>query len=213
MNIYDDCSKFVGRVCAGRDESHGWLHMKRVADAALGIAAETGADAEPTAICAWLHDVADHKYDHDGALRRQVLEFLDSQQLSRRLMDIVDNVSWSYEKKMLNERVSYGDDHTLVQVEFSERELLVLQAVRDADRLEALDLSRCIEYGKAEHIRRHGREITPMELSLHVNNHAEEKLLKLASEYIVTTPGKRMAARRHVEFVNALAEFTRKCAE
>ena len=64
-------SKFVTKICADRDESHGLLHMVTVMMRAIGLL-PNDADNKTfvyVPIVAMLHDVADHKYDTTGTLK------------------------------------------------------------------------------------------------------------------------------------------------
>ena len=63
-------ANFVKTICADRDDSHGHAHMKAVAETTRLIIQqdfidETGNLTLDAITAAWLHDIADHKYDHD----------------------------------------------------------------------------------------------------------------------------------------------------
>lgn len=217
VELYNDCSKFVEETCRGRDPSHGWNHMRNVADLSLEICGEMDIRTNITelaVVVAWLHDVADHKYDSDGTLRKRVREYIASKGLSDRIMDIIDNVSWSHEKKMNGEYVSYGPQLQPQRLELTADEFTALCIVRDADRLEALGaqgVERCVEYNKEVYLRERGVHIQPADLARQIRKHADEKLLKLASKYIVTPAGRRRAQTRHDEFLAALIKFEEQC--
>ena len=66
-------SDFVQQTCVGRDDSHGHAHMKAVAEMTRYIVEqdfndESGHLMLDAITASWLHDIADHKYDHDGTL-------------------------------------------------------------------------------------------------------------------------------------------------
>jgi hypothetical protein len=86
--LWNSASIFVRRMCNGRDDSHGHPHMKKVAYNALEIFINEYPNYETTdelkfnlsivIICAWLHDVPDHKYDPDGTLIPHIIDFLET---------------------------------------------------------------------------------------------------------------------------------------
>ena len=69
-------SSFVQEICKDRDPSHGHQHMEEVAQLSMDIFHHKYPHPEDvenygrllvlTLIVAWMHDVPDHKYDHDG---------------------------------------------------------------------------------------------------------------------------------------------------
>ena len=65
-------SDFVKQQTAGRDPSHGWEHMAKVARVAMELYHELPIPSQlkiyvPVLLAvAWLHDVNDHKYDPEG---------------------------------------------------------------------------------------------------------------------------------------------------
>lgn len=79
---WNTLSTFVQTVCEGRDESHGHVHIKTVAETARKIV-EKDFGEHPNVkqllmdaiTVAWLHDVSDHKYDHDGQSDKLLDEF------------------------------------------------------------------------------------------------------------------------------------------
>lgn len=83
--VWQRCTAFVARVCAGRDASHGLAHMRKVTEqAVLLYLMSASTDTTPgeragmlyrIILVAMLHDVADHKYDNDGTLFQQVEAF------------------------------------------------------------------------------------------------------------------------------------------
>ncbi|KPA76769.1 hypothetical protein ABB37_07591 [Leptomonas pyrrhocoris] len=87
--LWDRCTAFVARVCAGRDASHGLAHMRKVTEQAVLLylmdapANVTHAERAGTLyriiLVGMLHDVADHKYDSDGTLFQQVEAFVEAE--------------------------------------------------------------------------------------------------------------------------------------
>ena len=81
--LWNDLSNFVEKMCKGRDESHGHGHMKKVAESSIKIFQEVYGQIDDqnrekflkTIAVAWLHDVADHKYDPKGLLTGQIKNF------------------------------------------------------------------------------------------------------------------------------------------
>jgi len=195
----DEVKEFVRVKCEGRDHSHGYRHMEKVASVALQIFDAEFKERYPgirpmVEIVAWLHDVADPKYDKDGSLRTEVQEFVSEIFFHwRRIMMVLDRISYSKEKKVVEK-----DLPAWLGCESPDFEL-IRNIVSDADKLEALGeagLTRCIQYTLVAH-----PEYTFKELQQHVEAHAKEKLLGLHN-YIRTTEGKRLA----VDLTNQLRE-------
>ena len=194
------CSDFVKKTCIDRDESHGHHHMQTVFNNSLQIC--LGEDiTDPNiiklvSIVAWLHDVADHKYDKNGQLEQLVKDFLTTnfQPDAELIWNIITRISYSKEIK------SKADWELVLGSEG----ILIRNIVSDADKLEAIGkigIERCIQYG-AEHHRHKYNEEAPRELLLkHVNEHAKEKLLLLKDHFIYTSTGKKMAEPLHNEMV------------
>lgn len=162
------------------DESHDWRHAVAVAEHATQIR-----DTKEVLYLALLHDVCDHKYA--DALPRAELSAWIAENLPGypRIDGFIDQISFSKQRKS-------GD---------MSRQDPVLEAVRDADRLEAIGevgLQRCMTYTKASG----GR--VPED----VIQHCHDKLLRLLPEgYIVTEKGRELAAPRHqviVDYVKSM---------
>lgn len=194
---------FAQQTTVGRAQSHGFEHLQEVAALANAIVDDLPAAAphrELALICALLHDVPDHKYDHSGDLRARVLAFLESDVDLRAhatdIMWVVDNVSYSKEVKSAgaNLLLHAGDSIGLVR-----------DVVSDADKIVALGrkgVERCREYAL---------ELKPAateaQVDRHVVKHAHEKLLRLQSEFIRTEPGKRLAAPEHAFIAEYVAKL------
>lgn len=193
--------KFVKENTVGRDSSHGYKHMKQVFENSQEICARLcddgifiGADViRWIAIVAWLHDVADHKYDKDGILKERVKEFVYNEVPEKSdaesILMCIETISFSREKK---EGMKYYEN--LLPDKF----IFVRNVVSDADKLEALGtigMERCEEYT---------RSTSPIVLSdneilQRVEEHCHEKLFSLATSYMRTKPGKKMALTKDVD--------------
>ena len=180
-------------MCAGRDASHGAEHMHRVARTAKKIGQELNLGTEILDACEWvaeLHDVADHKYDKDGSLSEAVADFVQENRPTDYVMILktIEYISFSKEKKKGKRYFEQilGPEWTLVR-----------DIVSDADKLEALGtigIERCHKYTSETHPGASEEEIIRI-----MHEHAEDKLYKLATEYIMTAPGREMALPLHDE--------------
>ena len=181
-------------------------------------------------LVAMLHDVNDHKYDKDGSLGKVVESFVaetaqaflnslssssdddspSAASIAKLVMNTISAISYSKEKKR--------------GMRWFEKELpgdwtLVRDAVSDADKLEAIGASglvRSFEYnacvlhetGELAHmIAKNGTEGTRQAIAQNVVEHADDKLLHLKDEFIVTHAGKFLAQPRHDEMVLELAQW------
>lgn len=159
------------------DESHDWRHAVRVAYTATKIL-----NNKYVLYLALLHDVCDHKYPE--AIPREALSRYINDKLSeyKLIDDMIDKVSFSKQKT-----------HDKVNP--------VLEAVRDADRLEAIGeigVIRCIQYGE-----RIGGEI-PHD----VIRHCYDKLLRLVPEgYIISNVIKDEKIKGHNEIVDYVRKY------
>ena len=201
-------SNFVSKICKGRDPSHGHSHMEKVAITS-SLIAETDYTFYPdfesiildAITIAWLHDVSDHKYDHDGSLDSKLDEFgfVNIPNFAQ-IKQVIKLISFSSENKALLAGTPI-DYETVLGTHYS----TVRHIVSDADKLEAIGLvgiSRCKEY--ALHC---NPKITDGELVRDIYIHANEKLLRLKDEFIRTETGKRMAITLHQEMVDELTKM------
>lgn len=198
-------SDFVEKICEGRDQSHGHYHMKTVATTAKSITDNDYA-LNPNYLTilmdaitvAWLHDVSDHKYDHDGTLDQQLNEFgFKNIPNFDEINKIIKLISYSSENKAIIAG-SPIDYESVLGTHYA----LVRNIVSDADKLEAIGaigIERCVEYTR--HI---NPSISNDDLYRAVHIHANEKLLRLKDEFIRTSTGKQLAIPLHLEMVNML---------
>lgn len=195
-------SEFVMEVCRNRDPTHGWDHAKCVVANARAIMKGLDMDDPETeqiiVVIAWLHDVADYKYDPDRTLYQKLVSFLSVHYPNNAIfmVEIIDRISFSREKK---------DGRSNWERILGHHGMFIRDIVSDADKLEAIGkvgLERCIKYGSETY-----PDWSPSKLKKRVRTHAEEKILLLNDHYIHTLPGKKMAQPLHEEFVRALEEY------
>ena len=193
-------SEFVAETCKGRDESHGYAHMKAVAETSKFIIKqdwvyedETGSLMLDAITVAWLHDIADHKYDHDGTLEQR-LDAFGTANISNynEIKHVIKYVSFSTENKAILAGTPLNFPAILGAYYSQIRDI-----VSDADKLEAIGIvgiQRCIEYTTHTN-----PTYTHAQVISDVKKHADEKLLRLASQFIKTPTARAIAARRHHE--------------
>jgi uncharacterized protein len=200
MKRWNLLSDFVQKTCAGRDESHGHAHMQAVATTARYLIQTDFTDRRQynhlildTTTAAWLHDIADHKYDHDGTLE-QTLDDFGYKHISNYedLKKVIKYVSYSSENKAILAGTPLDYD-TLLTPYYA----LVRHIVSDADKLEAIGqigITRAIEY-----TRHANPTYTEDQVIADVCKHAHEKLLRLATQFIRTPTARALARQRHEE--------------
>ena len=197
-------SDFVKEVCAGRDESHGHAHMKAVAETTRFIIQQDFIDDSgnitlDAITAAWLHDVADHKYDNDGTLEQRLDEFARTNNIRnyQEIKQVIKYVSFSTENKAiiagapLNFQAILGAYYSQIR-----------DIVSDADKLEAIGsigIHRCIEYTTHTN-----PTYTHAQINHEVKKHADEKLLRLSRQFIKTPTARSIANIRHQEMLEWL---------
>ena len=199
-------SEFVQTICAHRDESHGHGHMETVAKMTLYIIKQDYSNRRQYRhlildgiTAAWLHDVADHKYeDKEGTLEKKLDEF-GHKHISNytEIKQVIKNVSYSSENNAMRAGEPLDYDKLLTPYY-----ALVRHIVSDADKLEALGqigIERAIGY-----TRHANPTYTEAEVIANVRQHADDKLLRLASEFIRTPTARIIARQRHDEMVAGL---------
>lgn len=203
---WNTLSTFVQTVCEGRDESHGHAHMKAVAETARTIVERDFGDHPnfsnlllDAITVAWLHDVSDHKYDHDGMLDKQLDTFGYSNIANfDQIKKVVKLISYSSENRAILAGSPLNYEELL-----GEHFATVRHIVSDADKLEAIGkigIDRCIEYTTHSNPGSSEEKIVR-----EVKKHADEKLLRLKDEFIRTPTGKFLASSLHEEMVKILS--------
>ena len=193
-------SKFVSETCKNRDESHGFDHMKTVANiSSIIVSRYFGVNDKYKfliTICAWLHDVNDHKYDNENEeVLNHFLE-LNFPEYRSLILDIIKRVSFSFEKK-------YGRDDWLEVL--GENGLFVRNIVSDADKIEAININRCYLYEKMKH-----PEFNDKETWMRVIEHYNEKLVLLKDHYLYTEAAKKLAEPLHQKMCDTVVEIKAK---
>ena len=195
---------FVRERCAADSGGHDFHHIRRVRALALRIARAQGADTFITEMAALLHDVADPKVnDTPEAGLRALAGFLDGCGLDATRRARVEAVI---------ERVSFGRELDGA----AEPKSIELQAVQDADRIDALGaigIARTFAYGGSKGQPMHDPDLPPR-IGLDQKayrtgkstsvNHFHEKLFTLKSR-LNTDSGRALAAERHL-FMEAFLE-------
>ncbi|RDX57461.1 hypothetical protein OH76DRAFT_1395280 [Lentinus brumalis] len=214
--------KLMIETMARYDPSHDAYHVQRVRKTALQLARAVSAtlpdDQKPDLLtielAALLHDVLDKKYVSAEAAADPYAFFLPffrkaasesgldlvKDGRARTIARIIDNVSWSTEKK----RLAAG------QIEDWHRQCVELHCVQDADRLDAIGafgVLRCAAYSAATNRTLHVPRDDPSYDSSAVA-HFYDKLLHIR-EHLKTEPGKKLAEKRHqlmLDFLSAVDE-------
>eukprot|EP01108_Squamamoeba_japonica_P006520 TRINITY_DN531_c0_g3_i1.p1 TRINITY_DN531_c0_g3~~TRINITY_DN531_c0_g3_i1.p1 ORF type:complete len:238 (-),score=52.26 TRINITY_DN531_c0_g3_i1:50-718(-) len=201
--------EFIERECLGRDETHGAAHMREVRDTAMQLfdASEDETFALLVETAALLHDVPDHKYDdEEGSLMARVQNFINSNEQLEPLFDeiiwIIDHVSYSKEVK---------DGGKSIEAANGTRKRRARDIVSDADKCAAIGSRgawRCAEFRCAKAgVSLESVKADPTEwkrLCDDVNQHADEKLLLLATKFVRTEAGKKHAKPMHDELLETL---------
>jgi hypothetical protein len=198
---WNKLSEFVQITCANRDESHGHAHMKAVAETSLHIIHQDYQDHRhykhlilDTITVAWLHDIADHKFDDEAGTLQQKLDTFGQIHIPnyKDIKQVIKYVSFSTENKAIQAGTPLDYDALLTPYY-----ALVRHIVSDADKLEAIGqigITRAVEY-----IRHANPTYTEPQVFAEVKKLAHEKFLRLAPEFIRTTTGRKIGEERHKE--------------
>ncbi|KAI0370404.1 hypothetical protein BV20DRAFT_1043880 [Pilatotrama ljubarskyi] len=210
------------KTMARYDPSHDAYHVQRVRKTALQLALavsetlpeEKRPDPLTVELAALLHDVLDKKYvpaEHAADPYAFFLPFFEkaasesgldlvNDGRARLIARIVENVSWSTEKKL----IASG------KIDDWYRGCVELHCVQDADRLDAIGafgILRCAAYSAATNRPLHVPNGDPANGDSAIQ-HFHDKLLHI-KDHLKTAPGKQLAEKRHklmLEFLHAVEE-------
>lgn len=191
-------SDFVKDTCKGRSDTHGHAHMKAVAETSAYILFvdffdKDGSMMLDTITAAWLHDIADHKYDHDGTLEQRLDEFGTA------------NIPNYTEIKQVIKYVSYSTEHQAIAAgtPLDFKQILgyyysqIRDIVSDADKLESIGIKgmeRSFAYNKEQN-----PTFTDLQVIAEVRKIYHEKLIKLAPQFIKTPTARTIALKEDRE--------------
>ena len=197
-------SDFVLTTCAGRSDTHGHAHMKAVAETSAYLLFVDFYDKDGTLMldtitAAWLHDVADHKYDHDGTLEQQLDAFGAA------------NIPNYADIKQVIKYVSYSTEHKaiLAGTPLDFKQILgdyysnIRDIVSDADKLESIGvkgMERSLTYNTDTN-----PTFTHAQVIAEVRKIYDEKLVKLATQFIRTPTARAIAQKEHTKMEEWLA--------
>lgn len=188
---------FVIWACQNRPSTHGYGHMEKVANWAGQIATGEGLSLDLqfyVILIAWLHDVADHKYDKDGQLALEVTKFLRgyyNPNLVDQLLTVIKYISYSKEYQLRNKNHNSRIDWQLILG--GDGLITIRNIASDADKLEAIGakgiyraMECTIEYHPTE-------KLSADQIIEKTIQHYHDKLKHLVPEYFMTIKGKELA--------------------
>jgi uncharacterized protein len=204
--IVDLTISFVKEKLKTAEAGHDWFHIDRVYQTALKINEEEGGDLLVISLSALLHDIADSKFNNgDEELGPRIATaFLESIAIDS---DVIYHVQQII--KNMSFKASFG------QIDFSSKELNVVQ---DADRLDAMGaigIARAFTYGGFKNRVMYDPEILPAynqtkeeykSSTAPTINHFYEKLL-LLKDLMKTEAGLKIAQKRHDFMIEYLEHF------
>ena len=188
-------SEFVMTTCADRSETHGHAHMEAVAEMSAYIIQQDFAEKSghlnlmlDTITVAWLHDIDDHKYDHDGTLEKR-LDAFGTANISNYadIKRVIKYVSYSTENKALLAGTPLNFPAILGAYYSQIRDI-----VSDADKLESIGekgMDRSFTYNRDRN-----PTFSDIQVIAEVRKIYEEKLVNLAT--FIRTPTARAIARK-----------------
>lgn len=195
-------SEFVQTICQGRSDTHGHAHMKAVAEMSsylvfVDFFDKDGSMMLDTITAAWLHDVADHKYDPDGTLEQRLDEFgIANIPNYTDIKQVIKYVSYSTEHKALIAGTPLDFKQILGDYYSNIRDI-----VSDADKLESIGvkgMERSLTYNTDTN-----PTFTHAQVIAEVRKIYNEKLVKLATQFIRTPTARTIAQKEH----NAMEEW------
>lgn len=209
--IVEQTIAFVKETLHGAEGGHDWFHIQRVFNNTLLIAKDEKVDVLTVSLAALLHDIADAKF-HNGDETigpKLAMEFLSDLSVdiktTQHVIKIIENISF---KNSLEQAQAPGS-------QFSSSEL---QAVQDADRLDAMGaigIARAFNYGGFKNRELYNPSIAPKlkqtkeaykQSNAPTINHFYEKLL-LLKDKMNTETGKKLAEERHHFMLAYLEQF------
>ena len=205
---WNKLSDFVQTICAGRSDTHGHAHMKAVAETSsyllfVDFYDKDGSMMLDTITAAWLHDIADHKYDHDGTLEQQLDEFGTANIPNyAEIKQVIKYVSYSTEHKAITAGTPLDFKQILGEYYSNVRDI-----VSDADKLESIGvkgMERSFAYNKERN-----PTYTDAQVIAEVRKIYDEKLVKLATQFIKTPTARAIAQKEHTKMEEWL-EVARK---
>jgi len=202
----DKTIAFVKQALLNAEAGHDWFHVERVWNNAKLILKSEKANALVVELAALLHDIADSKFHAgDEELGPTIAEqFLRSISLPEETVNHITNIIRYMSFKSGFEKV-----------DFSSKEMDIVQ---DADRLDALGaigIARAFHYGGFKNRPIYDPEVKPQpqqskeaykNSTAPTINHFYEKLL-LLSDRMNTSTAKRIAAKRHQYMEGFLLQF------
>jgi uncharacterized protein len=205
-NILGKTIQFVKETLAGAEAGHDWFHIDRVYKHALAINSTEKGNLLIVSLSALLHDIADSKFNNgDEEIGPQKAgTFMESIGISK---DVIFHV------QQIIRNMSYKA--SLGEVNFSSKELNIVQ---DADRLDAIGaigIARAFTYGGYKNRTMYDPDVPPdlnMSKETYKNssaptiNHFYEKLLHL-KDLMKTVKGQELALSRHEFMIVYLQQF------
>ncbi|KAJ8468182.1 hypothetical protein ONZ51_g9802 [Trametes cubensis] len=199
--------ELMTKTMARYDPSHDAFHVQRVRKTALQLARTVSEslpeDKKPdllvVELAALLHDLLDKKYVSAEEAADPGLDLVEDGR-ARLIARIVENVSWSTEKKL----IAAG------KIDDWYRSCVELHCVQDADRLDAIGafgILRCAAYSAATNHALHTPKGDPAHESSAIQ-HFYDKLLHI-KDRLKTEPGKKLADKRHklmLDFLQAVED-------
>ena len=191
-------SDFVQTICAGRSKTHGHAHMKAVAEMSSYLLFVDFEDKDgnlmlDTITAAWLHDIADHKYDYDGTLEQRLDEFgTENIPNYTEIKQVIKYVSYSTEHKAILAGTPL-DFNQILGAYYSQ----IRDIVSDADKLESIGIKgmeRSYTYNSDTN-----PTFTHAQVATEVRKIYDEKLVKLATQFIKTPTARTIAQKEHKE--------------
>ncbi len=180
LEKYNVKSKLIEQVCCfmrfysgSWDDTHNYIHIDRVVANLCQILSPTLEvfDYELILIVTVLHEMFDSKYhEKDDACEHLTLlldGIINDSEKTKRIISIVENVSYSKEVKGLRKELGFLD-------------MCYLNYVSDADRLDAIGkngLERCLAYTRSKN-----PDLEEWEIKKKARDHFDEKLNRLVSD-------------------------------